>query len=315
MDSHGSGSGRGRTRRRVAIGVVAATVALLAVTILPSSAASSVPQLKLTQTASGWTKVAWTFTSSDHAQDMQLQIDRGPDAAHFAKWLVINRPEKNSFRYDKDGKHTIVYRARLSVKGVFGGWSNPISLAGVGSTAPPSTPPTTTVKPTTTTVKPTTTTTTVPVTTHACSDAAKADVLRFINTERAKVGAKPLVMNTELAAAAQAHTAWMVKNNVMHSPAQQPGLVAERDRVRGLHRLGGHRPEPRRRPGGLAQHRVRRLDGEPRTQSHDARSDLQSHWGRLPGHHDRLVALLDGRFRRQRPLRPGSTRFPGDFSR
>jgi uncharacterized protein YkwD len=222
MDSHGSGSGRGRTRRRVAIGVVAATVALLAVTILPSSAASSVPQLKLTQTASGWTKVAWTFTSSDHAQDMQLQIDRGPDAAHFAKWLVINRPEKNSFRYDKDGKHTIVYRARLSVKGVFGGWSNPISLAGVGSTAPPSTPPTTTVKPTTTTVKPTTTTTTVPVTTHACSDAAKADVLRFINTERAKVGAKPLVMNTELAAAAQAHTAWMVKNNVMHSPPNNP---------------------------------------------------------------------------------------------
>jgi hypothetical protein len=215
MDSHGSGSGRGRTRRRVAIGVVAATVALLAVTILPSSAASSVPQLKLTQTASGWTKVAWTFTSSDHAQDMQLQIDRGPDAAHFAKWLVINRPEKNSFRYDKDGKPTTVYRARLSVKGVFGGWSNPISLAGVGSTAPPSTPPTTTVKPTTTTtVKPTTKTTTVPVTTHACSDAAKADVLRFINTERAKVGAKPLVMNAELAAAAQAHTAWMVKNNV-----------------------------------------------------------------------------------------------------
>ena len=119
----------------------------------------------------------------------------------------------------------------MILKGVAGGWSSTVSLRSVGSTAPPPTtntikPTTTTTSTTTTTVKATTTTTTVPAS-NGCS-TAKADVLRLVNAERAKTGAQPLVDNTKLDAAAQAHAKYLATpgNPFSHGSPSDPNLWA-----------------------------------------------------------------------------------------
>jgi len=253
------GTGGRGTRRRVFFIALPATTGLLGLTVLVSSASTSTPVLTVTKVDIGY-KVAWTYASTDVAQDRELEIDRGPDPAHFTEWARVQSPEHSSWRYDR---HPLTgpnyYRARLFVRGTPGEWS---AIVGVNvppttttrtttstattstttttvrpttttTTVKPTTTTTTTVKPTTTTTKPTTTTTKpkpppttvkAPPPPNPCT-TSRADVLYEINLVRKWVHRPLLRESTNLDGAAQAHVWYMYYvGSVSHGPGGNPPL-------------------------------------------------------------------------------------------
>ena len=182
--------------------LAAASIGLTLAVAAPSSAATAPTPVLAGSVSNQSVKVAWKFSTGIDRSELQLEIDRGPDAAHFSVWKTLARPRPAAYRLDRQPlTPTGMYRARVIVKGVAGAWSNTISV-GTANTPPPPPPP---------------------PPSGPCA-TAKSDILRLVNQARAANGVSPaLTDDSRLDTAAQAHTNYMTSTlNFDHT-----GWVAE----------------------------------------------------------------------------------------
>jgi uncharacterized protein YkwD len=169
-----------------------------------SHAATTAPALTVSASRSD-VKVSWKFTSDQSRDNLQLQIQRGPDATHFADWLTAKRPRSTAWRMDRrplSGAN--LYRARIVVNGVTGAWGATASInatgssGGGGGTGGGGSGP--------------------------CANA-RADILRLVNQARAAANAPALNENSQLDSAAQTHSQWMHDTGIFsHTSPTDPQL-------------------------------------------------------------------------------------------